>query len=696
MNSRAAIAGMVVMCVCVLAGAVSCAEAEAYRPRPTLTEDMAGLTVPLVRDYAGEHPRLLLATQDRDALRKKATAQPQLWAEVLASSSRLGNAAPDSKEVRSGRHYWRIERVQSAALAWFVTGEKSHMDAALRWMRAYCAEDVWGDGDWRPNIDLQASWYIYHIGAAYDVFYDKMSDTDRKAIRDGLAAHTRAIYESWDPAKAGKIRYDQNHTYIPVTAMVAGALVLLDDVPEAAEWLKRGYAIMRRCRYVLGDDGYYYEGTGYWAYAMSWHVRYAEMISRATGRNAFDLPILRENWMMPLYLSLPASPVLFDLGDSGRWSGARPPQRTGGPNNCSMYWAIAKANASAVSKSMGDILSARWPERDYPASAFLWFTDEFSHKSFELPLYHYFPDHGIVSWRSGWDKDDTVYLFRCGPPMGHKAAVKLTELRDWTMNCGHVHPDIGAFWMYSKGAYLATDTGYTAKKFTRDHNTLLVDGLGQAVDGTYHNERGVPYSNLDGAKIDRVHMEHAYGFVSGEFGSAYRRQVKGVSLRRTLLMTKEWLLVVDDMAADAPHKLTWLCHAYAPFEKKGAAQVARLDEEKVSLAVIPLGGGSPATVKGEKTTVLAGTGPGQGTPTHRGFHLDQTTTEPAAKARLISLLVPLADGQKLPAVSCTVDAAGVLTLRTGAAVSVRVNLNWDGKEGEPAVWSRRRAAIPGG
>ena len=48
-----------------------------------------------------------------------------------------------------------------------------------------------------------------------------------------------------------------------------------------------------------------YEGHGYWSYALHWHVRYTDLISRATGEKAFDLPVLRDSWKFALYLSLP-------------------------------------------------------------------------------------------------------------------------------------------------------------------------------------------------------------------------------------------------------------------------------------------------------------------------------------------------------------------------------------------------------
>jgi len=654
--------------VLICAAACHARDTDPWRPSPTIAGDLDKTTVRLVDGYARKHPRLLFSVQDREAMKKKAADYPKLWKDVLASSKRLGSEAPSTALIRSGSKYWRIERVQSGALAYFVTGDKVHMERAVRWMVPHCKEDVWGDGQWRPNVDLHASWYLYHIAIAYDVFYDELSEADRKAIRDGLAAHAKAIYEDFGLQK-GKIRFDQNHTYIPMIGMTTAALVLLDDVPEAKDWLKLGYAVLRRCRYALGTDGYYYEGLGYWAYAFNWHVRYAQLISRATGEKAYDLPIVRENWRLPLYLTLPGPPNAFDIGDIGSWRGGA--RRDTGLNNRGMFWGIASALQSGQARLVGDLISARWPESDYPAAAFLWFDTAVEPASMEkIKPYHHFTDHDLVSWRSGWDKDATCLLFRCGPPQGHAAVAKRKEMTDWLPNSGHTHPDIGAFWLYAKGTALAFGTGYTAEKWTRDHNTLLVDNTGQAKDGTYHNDRGFPWERMGKVRIDRIHLADQYAFVSGELSGAYPAKLDPLDLRRTLVVTKRWLLLVDDMTAGHRRRLTWICHSDVEFKADGAGATAK--SPGAALHVVPLSG-TVTEVKMQKTIVMGGTGPGQGKPAHRGFEITYTTKEPTKRVRLVNLLVPLASGEKAPKVS-----AGDVGPQAG---QISLALTWaDGKQ----------------
>ncbi|HSI86353.1 MAG TPA: heparinase II/III family protein [Candidatus Methylacidiphilales bacterium] len=656
-----------------------------FTPEATLADDLKGMTVPLLPSYTG-HPRLLFSGQDKALLMKKAEKRPELWNAVISNSTAVksANSVPAADLIKSGAKYWMVERIQSGALAWFVTGDAETRDGVKRWMLAHAKEPVWGTL-YRPNLDLAASWYLYHMAVGYDILWSEFTDDERKIIREGLISHARAIFADHDPANTReKIRYDQNHTYIPIVALTAASLVLADEVPEARVWLNRSYAILRRCRYVLGNDGYYHEGVGYWTYALHWHVRGAELLTRATGEKLLELPALSENWRNALHLSLPGSPGLFDIGDAGGWK--EPNKRpTISVNNYSMLWAIASANNSPESQAAAEMYHTRKPEKDYPATAFLWYNPEIKPAEISsLKPYHYFADHGLVTWRSGWDADATSFFFRCGPSLGHGAAPKVDRLKDWTMNTGHVHPDVGAFLMYAKGAYMVVDTGYLTLKRTADHNTLLINGKGQGKDGTYWYERDIPYKTLDETRITREYLSLDYGFVSGDFGSLYQQHSQGVSVKRSLLMTKNWLLVIDDMTAASPQQLTWLCHADAEFKTEGSIFLAKLP--KATLAVLPLTQAATES-KMEPTVVSSGLAPGQEIPQQRGFRLALSLQQPAQKVRMVNLLVPLGENDKAPLAELVKSDESEMTLRLkwpdNTTEDIQLNLSWQGTPDGP-------------
>ena len=679
-------AAILIAAMCLLMAAPAAAAdpgAAPVRFGPKFQDDLKAPVRAVLPDYAKAHPRVVFSATDVAALKKKAADHPQLWANVLKHADGLvKREVPDAKEVSGGAHYWRIEYVESAALAYGVTGDRKYLDAARNWMVQYCKGKIWGEG-WGQNVDLHASWYLYHIGIAYDILRDDLADADRTLIRDGLADHARAIYVNFPERYKPGLTYGQNHLYIPVTGMVAGGLAVLDEVPEARQWIKLGQVVMNRARYALGEDGYYFEGFGYWSYALHWHVRYAELMARATGAELCELPILQNDWRFALHMTLPGFPWSYDMGDTGRWAGGK----RGGSPSVSQHthlWHIASRLASPESQLVGDFLNRRGPELDYPAASFIWYDPSVKAASLEtVKPYHYFADHDVVSWRSGWDEGATCVLFRCGPSQGHGAAKKLGVLKDWRMNSGHTHPDVGAFWLYAKGTYLAGDTGYTSRKQTADHNTLLVSGKGQGNDANYWYERGQPYEKFNKARIVAVHLADDYAYARGTFGSVYPDDLGRLSLERTLLATRRWVLVIDNLAAEREQTLTWMCHADAEFKAEGKAWVARPGE--AALAVFPLVPNN-AVAEAKPTIVQAGTGPGKATPQQRGYQLNLTT--PAARGgRLMTLLVPLAKGEALPEVTIEKTTRSAVTLKIAwpdaKAETVTCDWKWVPAAGRP-------------
>ena len=649
-------------------------------PGPTLVDDVLGPDVKLLPNYASGHPRLLFSASDLPELQRKAKDYPKLWDAVIAQAKRTNYGLPTPDLIEKGPRYFEIPCVESAALAWFVTGDKAYRDGAVKWLLAYCRVPVWGTG-FHANCDLQASWYLYHLAIAYDILYKDLTDEERKVIREGLAGHAKVIYDDFDPSlNKKKLTYDQNHLYTPAVALAAASLALLDDVPEAKDWLKCASAILKRCRYVLNEDGYYYEAYGYWSYSLHWHVRYADLMSRATGEKLYALPALRDNWLFGLHLSLPGAPWAFEVGDTGFWKKDNERQE-GYSLNYSMFWNIARENKSAENRTVGDLYASRHAESDRPASAFLWFNPQIQPAELdEIKPYHRFADQDVVTWRSSWKPDATCYYFRCGPPLGHSATAKLNQLQDWEMNAGHVHPDIGGFYIYAKGTYLAVTTGYTVDKWTRDHNTLLIDGKGQALDGDYHHYKRFPYDKLDKVRIDSCYLGNDYGYASGEMGSVYSKS-PDLQLRRSVLMTERWMLTVDDMAGTKDHQPTWICHSDGEFQAQGAAFIAK--QQNASLAVIPLSEVSEKPTL-EKSIVSAGRAPGQGHPEQHGYHLTLTAESPAKDLRLIHLLVPLGKDQTVPEVKSVNRGKDSLQFQIvwgpGKTEDVTLDLKWQGKE----------------
>jgi len=77
--------------------------------------------------------------------------------------------------------------------------------------------------------------------------------------------------------------------------------------------------------------------------------------------------------------------------------------------------------------------------------------------------------------------------FKCGPPEGHHTESLLQQFPDWRLSSGHAHPDANSFIIFARGEYLTGDPATPACPMTEHHNTLLINGKGQAKEGDGHD-----------------------------------------------------------------------------------------------------------------------------------------------------------------------------------------------------------------
>ncbi|PYS57538.1 MAG: hypothetical protein DMF76_21950, partial [Acidobacteria bacterium] len=171
-----------------------------------------------------------------------------------------------------------------------------------------------------------------------------------------------------------------------------------------------------------------------------------------------------------------------------------------------------------------------------------------------------------------WTKDATAFAFKCGPPEGHHPASLLPQFPDWRLSDGHAHPDANSFIIFARGRYLTGDSGYEGVPMTEHHNTLLVNGKGQAKEGLGHDAfAGVPYERLDKIRIVDVKVEDNRVVLRGDATTAYD---PALGLRRFLrefeYTSAGAFTVRDEVETLNPAVLTSLLHVDDHFEKKDA------------------------------------------------------------------------------------------------------------------------------
>ena len=255
--------------------------------------------------------------------------------------------------------------------------------------------------------------------------------------------------------------------------------------------------------------------------------------------------------------------------------------------------------------------------------------------------WHYFPDHDVAYWRSGWDDNATAFAFKCGPPEGHAALQKQIDIPEWRLSSGHAHPDAGSFIIWSNGKYLTGDSGYAGVPMTEHHNTIVFDGKGQNREGKGHDAFvGIPYERLNKIRISKVTMNAQKVSINADVTAAYEPEIGVKSFTRNFEFTApNSFLVTDKIETNSPKTITSFLHSdnlinqisggKFEFEPIGTSLLAEIIAPKVFDAII------------EKNILTAPGKPGsvdKGEREERGVRLAISTKGKVSKAKFIAKL----------------------------------------------------------
>lgn len=359
------------------------------------------------------------------------------------------------------------------------------------------------------------------------------------------------------------------------------AYALYDEVADAPEWAKLARAIYDRVLATYSPDGYYYEGFEYWIFSTPWLVHYLDAHAHATGEDLYDQPGFRLMHKYVAHSMMPGGKYVFDFGDVYEGSITRAGKgdeyqraNPGGQfhSNYNLLYRFAARFKNSEAQGVAEWMKGL---NHYSAENYwslLWYDDKLTATPIrQQPASHYFPDHEVVFYRTDWTPAATAFAFKCGPPEGHHAAKQLKEFADWHLSSGHAHPDAGSFIISAGGQTLTGDSGYAGVPMTAHHNTLLVDGKGQANEGKGHDAfNEFPYHQLDRVRIAEVKLAKNQVYIRGEADTTYQpklgltRFTRHFSFRPTTGFELK-----DELAANQASIFTTLLHADEKLEAVG-------------------------------------------------------------------------------------------------------------------------------
>ncbi len=572
------------------------------------------------------------------SLRVRFDGEPLLKQAAIPASQ----PQPDLAAFGSVKLTPELAKLERAAFFWRVTGEerfKVTVSAFLPLVEKVLAVPVTlkkGDN----AHDLNAGFTLRWLALTYDWLHDAWPAGELAQLRATLALQASVVHE--EMLSYRNFTYDQNHGYIPVVGLGLAAFVLWGEDERAPTWANFARTYMDKSARVLGSDGFYYEGPGYYSYAFEWQTLYAVALLRLTGEDWTERPVFQNLEKYIAHCTLPGRSSVFDFGDWGSFKGQKyygipwPDRITlsgSGATKMNLGPLLALDRYSVPNKSRSSVIN--WLLTGTNALDLTVLGNRplpFTPKDPDiavLPASHYFPDSEALFWRSSWtDPDATAVMFKCGPPHGHHAAPLVAEFPDWRENSGHVHPDAGQFLIWTHGKFVAGDTGYTGKKYTKEHNSLLIDGEGQWQDGRYHVYQNLDYERLNQLRLVNVWHDDQVMAATAVLDSGYNPGLKLQRVRRHfLLVAGKWLLIHDEVVSPEPRTISWLWHTDQQIIPDGTNKW-RLENGNASVTLIALT--PPAQALIQPAIVLAYGGvPESGEPMQRGWRIEMISPKSA-------------------------------------------------------------------
>jgi hypothetical protein len=430
----------------------------------------------------------------------------------------------------------RLERIARHAM---LTKDPQVIQWAKELALEACKWDPNGGSHMRRG-DIGAHHLLRGLDWCYDACRDHMTPAERETLKKIIIERANQFYRRLNPFRGNEAN---NHAWLQAYGLAESGIVLLGDHDKAAEWaefVRQLYIGRFLC--CLGYQGENNEGISYWGYGLMFVIEYADMMKAVCGIDLYEHPWLRQTARFPVYCA-PPNAWAVSFADTGM-----PNHGVRGPAQTRRVRALA--------------LRTRDPYA-------LWYSGERSTVDGITPRPPVDLPQSVYYRHIGW------VIFNTSLADGRKGAT--VAMHSGRYFAGHQHPDQNSFVINAYGEKLAIDGGYydwwgsphfnAYSMTTLAHNTLLVNGKGQAVRRRGADGRVAAYFDSPG-----------YGYTVGD---ASAPEIYGGLLKRfdrRILFIKPGFVVIHDLVASAkdPAKYDWMLHAIAPI---------KTDPEKKSFSV---------------------------------------------------------------------------------------------------------------
>ena len=537
----------------------------------------------------GQHPRLF-ANRDtlpklREFYRSEAGKPWRTRIEEYLPSCTPPTAPKFLDDATDGQRQglWRLPTV---ALHYLVTGDQESFRKAKGFLELFVSLPHWETG---TELDSGMSSSNIMVGAAlaYDWLYDQLDPAFRAKVRDALLYHARATYYGGHLMRNPGVHYWQNdpannHRWHRNAGLTLAILAIYENKPEERWILQQTVKDLTFVSKWLPEDGTSHEGPTYLTFGGNHLTLALDTADGCLGTHFLEGPYFRNVGLFRTHLLLPGGKGAFRFGDSGGGDAL-------GVYNNFFLRAAAVHREGTVRDALLRLETAVPTTQMYGWFSLLWDDPTLAREDMmKLPTSSFWPDIGFATMRESWDADAVAASFKCGPFGGYTLNEYIhSPGSSGYGNVAHDDPDANEF-LIAMGDELVFDSdGYSAKKMSAAHNTVLINGLGQMSQGRPEGEMwsqpggdmrkmGVVTAYRDTGSILAVEGEAAGSYLAYKDKKNGKERPAIDRFRRTMLWVKGgYILILDDVRAPKPVDVQWLVQGKQVEAAGGGSDVGR-------------------------------------------------------------------------------------------------------------------------
>lgn len=358
--------------------------------------------IDILQSLGTGHPRLLADAARFVRIRQMVLSDPlaTAWfASVVKQADKIMGEPVVAYEIPDGKRLLAVsrrlvDRVYTLGMVWQVTREPKVLERA--WLELSAAAAF---PDWNPSHFLDTAEMTAGMAIGYDWLFHGLSDEQRQTLLAAIIKHGlepgMLSYDAKEPF-GWWVRAHNNWNQVCNGGMIAGALAIAEEEPElAATVVRNAVESLPLAMRNFGPDGGWFEGPGYWGYAMMYNALAIACLDSALGTDFGLSRIEGFDRAADFYIQMAGA-----TGKSFNYADANPSD----VQHSALFWLAGKFNRP-------DWASYQAHHGKPSAESLLWFEPALiTNEVPALPNLAYFRGVEVASARTRWHDDQAMYI----------------------------------------------------------------------------------------------------------------------------------------------------------------------------------------------------------------------------------------------------------------------------------------------